>query len=360
MERKVHSHGKFDLLFSDKTKDIRIPKSHPCYSCANFSNWEPNKCHHHHDHHHHHDKHEHKELTYEEYYEEYYNHKDNHNYENHHDHQHKHHKPHPKPDHMRPDESVNPQRPQMMYCKPFHPHHQCTANCSHEPSMLINVTYEEIRSIRILLNYSNIKYAKEIKVGDLCKVYYMNEMVELMEAVGKVVKISAPLIQFDFSSTANAKTAVVPVESIRFITTDMKEHPPFDPDEHHCTNDDYVDGPLPERPNRPPHYKPFPDEEDIDPEFTYRPPHHHHHKPYDPTIEVPLSTLKKEFVTKEDMKDMEDSISKKYVSNNSLAEIFGWQDGCECDLNDIIDNYEYYDSGYEEELNNDQEENYEE
>ena len=162
MERKVHSHGKFDLLFSDKTKDIRIPKSHPCYSCANFSNWEPNKCHHHHDHHQHHD-----------------------------------HRPHP--DHMRPDESVNPQRPQAMYCKPFHPHHQCTANCSHEPSMLINVTYEEIRSIRILLNYSNIKYAKEIKVGDICKVYYMNEMVELMEAVGKVVKISAPLIQFDFS-----------------------------------------------------------------------------------------------------------------------------------------------------------------
>ena len=345
MERKVHSHGKFDLSFSDKTKDIRIPKSHPCYSCANFSNWEPNKCHHHHDHHH-----------------------------DHHDHR-------PHPDHMRPDESVNPQRPQAMYCKPFHPHHQCTANCSHEPSMLINVTYEEIRSIRILLNYSNIKYAKEIKVGDICKVYYMNEMVELMEAVGKVVKISAPLIQFDFSSTANAKTAVVPVESIRFITTDMKEYPPFDPDEHHCANDDYVDGPLPERPNRPPHHKPFPDEEEIDPEFTYRPPHCHKpfpdeedidpeftyrpphcHKPYDPTIEIPLSTLKKEFVTKRDMKDMEDSITKKYVSNNSLAEIFGWEYGCRCDMDDIIDDYydDYYDSGYEEDLNNDQEENEEE
>ena len=117
---------------------------------------------------------------------------------------------------------------------------------------------------------------------------------------------------------------------------------------------------MPERPNRPPHHKPFPDEEDIDPEFTYRPPHCH--KPYDPTIEIPLSTLKKEFVTKRDMKDMEDNISKNYVSNNSLAEIFGWEYGCGCDMDDIIDDYydDYYDSGYEEDLNNDQEENEEE
>ena len=66
----------------------------------------------------------------------------------------------------------------------------------------------------------------------------------------------------------------------------------------------------------------------------------------------------------DDEEDYEYSISKKYVSNNSLAEIFGWEYGCECECNmdNIIDDYydDYYDSGYEEDSNNDQEENEEE
>ena len=98
--------------------------------------------------------------------------------------------------------------------------------------MLLNVESKTKKSLTIEFSYSNnLKISRVISELDLVRVFFIdsNNSNNLTEKIGKIFNINYQYnyIEIDCSGNYGRKEFRIPVQSMRFISNDLDEVPPF-------------------------------------------------------------------------------------------------------------------------------------